>query len=97
MATGFHIATIGWSVRNLLALEGPAHPLRMTARLQELYHPGISEEEIRRACGELERRGLIKPIGADRFVATHKTILQFRPHVQEAMREDDERAWQGWH
>lgn len=97
MATGFHLSTLAFSVRNVLAMYGAAHPVAITTRLQKLYHPKVDEEEIRAALGELERRELVVVVGPDQYAAKDRTVFHHRARVATVALDDDETPWKGWH
>jgi hypothetical protein len=97
MATGVHGSTIGFSVRNFLAMRGPQHPVAITSGLQKAYDARIDEEEVRLALGELERRSMVERGEGGLFRATERRVFRHRPHWTVELPENDPRPWEGWH
>ncbi len=96
MATGLHLTTVAFSVRNRLAqLSGQQHPEQLLEDLQELWLPNLDLDEVQSALAALVERGLVKACDGGRFVATDHRIFIQRPNYK-ALAENDPRAWEGW-
>lgn len=97
MATGLHLSTIGFTVRNALVTLGkPTTLLDLTVWLQQFWGmPGLFQGEIAAALAELERRGMVKQGEVrEEWQATDARIFRLRSREQDGMSEDDH--WEGW-
>lgn len=92
-----HIATVGFSVRNWLALKGPQHPVAILEGLRQAWHERLDEEEVRRALGELVKREMVERGPDDRYAARDRAFLHHRASTPAVLSELDQRAWEGWH
>ncbi len=108
MATGLHLSTVGWSARNWCAMQqtsgnAPQHTLQILAGLRKWWDQKLDEEELRRALGELEHRGMVRAVAPQTFEATDPRPYRYRQHppsdltVAELEVWLETQAWQGWH
>jgi hypothetical protein len=97
MATGFHLSTVGMSVRNLLAIQGKAQVPLITKKLQQLWLPSVEEAEIKAALKELVARKLVRALSAGFFEALTAKVFQQRGRPKYTDKDRDAAAWEGWH
>jgi hypothetical protein len=97
MATGFHESTVGFSVRNFLAINGKAQVPQIVTKLQELWIAEVDEAEVTLALTELVARRYVRALDGGFFEATVSKVFQSRSRPSYLELERDPMAWQGWH
>jgi hypothetical protein len=97
MATGFHLSTVGMSVRNYLAIAGKAQTPLILTKLRELWLPSVDRNEIEAALKELVERKLVRALDAGFYEATTAKVFQQRGRPKFTDKDRDAAAWEGWH
>lgn len=98
MATGLHLSTIAFSVRNCLAAFGPSRSILITATLRQRWDPAVDQDEVEKALGTLCERRMIDVAPDGLCTARDPKVYQFRQESGAVeLEENDPRAWEGWH
>jgi len=91
MATGLHLATVAFSVRNCLAAHGASRPPLITAMLRQRW-----DSEVSAALAELKTRGMVLDRGEQLFACIGAVYSSRGAFGNVDLGATDERAWQGW-
>ena len=100
MATGLHLATVGFSVRNALAEMGASSAPEVWNRLLARWNRSIDLEEIFAALRKLVELGMVRQVGEHgghfEALAPRRFTSRGRAGSLELAQKHSP-AWEGWH
>jgi hypothetical protein len=98
MATRLHLATVGFSVRNVLALQGAMAVGPIAEHLRARWNPHLDTEEVQKSLDKMLEVGLVRKAFRDTFEAVAPMPFDARQRPDNEVWTDDEpKAWSNWH